>query len=64
MIQCVETYVEPINILNNNSFHHGIFPGELKLARVVPIFESGDSSKINKYRPISIIPFFQKYMND
>ena len=61
MKQCVDTYVEPITVLINNSFYHGIFPGELKLARVVPIFKSGDSSNINNYRPISIL---QKYMND
>ena len=38
----------------------GIFPDELKLASVVPIFKSGDSSKIYNYRPISIFPFFPK----
>ena len=62
--QCVDTYVEPITVLINNSFYHGIFPDELKLARVVPIFKSGDSSKINNYRPIPILLFFQKYMHD
>ena len=60
MKQCVDTYVEPITILINNLFYHGIFPDELKLARVVPIFKSGDSSKNNNYRPISILPFFSK----
>ena len=64
MKQCVDTYVEPITILINNSSYHGMFPDELKLARVVPIFKSGDSSKINNFRPISILPFFSKYMND
>ena len=44
MKQCVDTYVEPITILIKNSFYHGIFPDKLKLARVVPIFKSGDSS--------------------
>ena len=60
MKQCVDTYVELITILIKNSFYHGIFPDKLKLARVVPIFKSGDSSKINNYRPISILPFFSK----
>ena len=60
MKQCVDTYVEHITVLINNSFYHGIFPDELKLARVVPIFKSGDSSNINNYRPISIIPLFFK----
>ena len=55
--QCVDIYVEPITVLINNSFYHVIFPDELKLA---PIFKSGDSSKINNYRPISILSFFLK----
>ena len=46
--QCVDTYVEPITVLINNSFYHGIFPEELKLARLVQKFKSGESSKINK----------------
>ena len=60
MKQCVDTCVEPITVLINNSFYHGIFPDELKLARVVPIFKSGDLSKIYNYRPISISLFFSK----
>ena len=56
MKQCVDTYVEPITVHINNYFYHGIFPDELKLARVVPIFKSGDSSNIKNYRPISILP--------
>ena len=60
MKQCADTYVEHITVHINNSFYHGIFPDELKLARVVPIFKSGDSSNINNYRPISILPFFSK----
>ena len=47
MKQYIDTYVEPITILINNSFYHGIFPDEIELSRVVPIFKSGDSSKKN-----------------
>ena len=57
MKQCVDTYVGPITVLINNLFYHEISPDELKLARVVPIFQSGDSSKMYNYRPISILPF-------
>ena len=31
----------------------GIFPDPLKLARVVPIFKSGDARTITNYRPVS-----------
>ena len=52
MKQCIDTYVEPVTVLINNSFYHGIFSDELKLSRVVSIFKSGDSSKINNCRPV------------
>ena len=42
MKQRVDTYVEPIPVLINHSFYHGIFSDELKLATVVAIFKSGD----------------------
>ena len=43
-------------------FRKGTFPTELKLARVVPIFKSGDSAVLCNYRPISILSFLQKYL--
>ena len=46
--------------LINRSFKDGIFPNELKLARVVPIFKCGDSTAPSNYRPISILSFFSK----
>ncbi|MGL1889690.1 MAG: reverse transcriptase domain-containing protein [Reichenbachiella sp.] len=58
--QCVDSYIEPLTDLINKSISEGVFPSELKLARVVPIFKSGDSSSINNYRPISILSFFSK----
>ena len=44
----------------NESLRTGICPSELKLARVVPIFKSGDPSLLTNYRPISILSFFSK----
>ena len=37
-----------------------MFPSELKLARVVPIFKAGNSSDLTNYRPISVLTFFAK----
>ena len=58
--QIIESYAELLTCLINRSFLDGIFPTELKLARVVPIFKSGDSAIFSNYRPISILTFFAK----
>ena len=42
------------------SFTQGIFPDELKLARVVPIYKSGDKKEVSNYRPISVLSFYSK----
>ena len=58
--QSIDSYIEPLTCLINRSFKDGIFPSELKLARVVPIFKCGDSTALSNYRPISILSFFSK----
>ena len=37
-----------------------MFPDELKLAKVVPIFKTGDEQLVQNYRPISVLPFISK----
>ena len=44
----------------NQSLHTGIFPDKLKLAKVIPVFKKGDRTKLDKYRPISIMPVISK----
>ena len=58
--QSIDSYIEPLTCLINRSFSDCIFPNELKLARVVPISKSGDSTVLSNYRPISILSFFAK----
>ena len=57
---CVDSYIEPLTFLINSLLKTGVFPSELKLARVVPIFKAGDSSALTNYRPISVLTFFAK----
>ena len=53
-------YIKPLTYLINKSFETGIFPDELKIAKIVPIFKSGDKTLVSNYKPISILSFFSK----
>ena len=50
----------PICDIINHSFFTGVFPDMLKVAEVVPVFKSGETSLIENYRPISILHFISK----
>ena len=43
-----------------SSLNEGIFPDELKLARVVPIHKEGSKTDVSNYRPISLLTSFSK----
>ena len=49
-----------ITYMVNESLRVGICPLELKIAKVVPVFKSGDPSLFTNYRPISVLPFLSK----
>jgi Notch-like protein len=38
----------------------GIFPDTLIIAKIIPVFKSGDSKSISNYRHISILTSFSK----
>ena len=40
----------------------GIFPDEMKIARIIPLFKSGDKQNVSNYRPISLLPQFSKIL--
>lgn len=42
------------------SFEQGLFPEQLKTAKVVPIHKDGSKFDVKNYRPISLLPTFSK----
>ena len=52
--------IRPLTYLINKSIEQGIFPDELNVAKVFPIYKSGDKKCISNYRPISVLSFFSK----
>ena len=62
MKQIKEVIVTPLVHICNLSLTTGIFPDELKIANVVPIFKSGDDMVFSNYRPVSVLLIFSKLL--
>jgi hypothetical protein len=52
----------PLKHIINLSLEKGEFPNKMKIAKVIPIFKSGESSSLVNYRPISLLPTFSKVL--
>ena len=60
--KCFGSLCEPLKYLFNLSSEKGVFPDDLKIAPVTPIYKGEDSSDISNYRPISVLPCFSKIL--
>ena len=50
----------PLMSIINMSFATGIYPDQLKIAKVIPIFKKGDKLLVSNYRPISLLSDIDK----
>ena len=53
-------FMKPLLHICNLSILHGVFPNELKIAKVIPLYKGGDSMLLVNYRPVSILPVLSK----
>ena len=56
------SFISPLVHIMNLSILSGVFPSEMKIARVVPLFKSGDPTIFSNYRPVSVLPLFSKIL--
>ena len=54
--------IKPLTTLTNHCFHTGIFPDNLKIAKVISLHKKDDPTDINNYRPISLLPSISKVL--
>ena len=52
---------QPLANVINLSLIKGVFPDELKIAKLIPVFKAGDSQYFTNYRPISLLSNFSKF---
>ncbi|MFZ2539770.1 MAG: reverse transcriptase family protein, partial [Oscillospiraceae bacterium] len=50
----------PFAHICNLSFLSGIFPSDMKIAKVTPIYKNDATDEFSNYRPISLLPNFSK----
>ena len=55
--------VKPLTVIVNQSLHTGVYPSQLKLSRIKPLFKNDNKSQFNIYRPISLLPSLSKILN-
>ena len=60
--QTMKEVATPLTHIINLSLYHGIFPNDMKLAKIIPIFKNGNTKLFNNYRPVSILPAFSKIL--
>ena len=58
--KAAEFISQPLSYIFNTSISLGIFPDEMKIAKVISLFKSGDHELVSNYRPISLLPTFSK----
>ena len=55
---CINVLLHVISLL----FLKGIFPKEMKIAKVIPLYKNDNNMTVYNYRPISILPVFSKLL--
>ena len=61
IVQCFPVIGSRLHHIINRSITTSVFPA-WKLARVIPVHQSGDPSDLNNFRPISILSALSKIM--
>ena len=52
----ISELVTPLTIIINQMLNTGIFPKQLKISKVVPIYKANDLKLLTNYRPITLLP--------
>jgi len=60
--QCIDYLKKPLTDIYNLSLESGIFPEQLKIAKVIPVHKKGNTKNINNYRPIATLSVFSKML--
>uniref|UniRef100_A0A3Q3EDH9 Reverse transcriptase domain-containing protein n=1 Tax=Labrus bergylta TaxID=56723 RepID=A0A3Q3EDH9_9LABR len=60
--QVIQGIAKPLTHICNLSFKTGKFPRKMKIAKVIPLYKTGDKHHFTNYRPVSLLPQFSKIL--
>ena len=60
--ETIDLLVSPLTHILSLSLQSGNIPHDLKIAKVTPIFKTGNTDNFGNYRPISILPCISKLL--
>lgn len=60
LIDCLDLVATPLADIINHSFISGVFPSALKTATIIPIQKVTNTTLINEFRPINMLPCIEK----
>ena len=55
-------FIEPLMYICNLSMNQGIFPTEMKLANVIPLYKANNPDVFNNYRSVSLLCTLSKVL--
>ena len=58
----ISAVIVPFTHICNLSFLNGVVPDSMKIAKIIPLFKSGDKTKFTNYRPVALLPQFSKIL--
>jgi len=58
--ESADIFIHILTHIINLSLSQGVFPNEMKIAEIKPLFKNGNKLLVNNYRPISLLPSFSK----
>lgn len=60
LIKQINSILKPLTYICNTSLHTGTFPSQMKTAKVIPLYKTGNKHIFTNYRPVSLLPQFSK----
>ena len=57
-----DSVVSPLTYIFNLSLSNGVFPTNMKLAEIIPLYKKGAKNEVTNYRPISLLITMSKLL--